>query len=211
MCEYCKESVVSSCGAEDELVHSCTQGDFDESCYSDKLDSRNSKGISRRLFLRELAIGAVAGLSFSAVTEAAGINDKARHAIEYLYDHFEQIDPNDSVEMTLGVVAIYGLAIDPDSCDGDGADNRRRWGREHIANTVQDNVSQIEQTLGGQYQIDIKHIEKVVEPEGVRPRRDDSDEVPMYTIDQFERYAKEAREQITERETIITASRLSRW
>lgn len=65
MCEYCKESVISSCGAEDELVHSCTQGDFDESCYSDKLDSRNSKGISRRLFLRELAIGAMAGLSFS--------------------------------------------------------------------------------------------------------------------------------------------------
>ena len=199
MCEYCKESVVSSCGAEENFAHSRVQEGFDEPCYSDRPDSRqDSKRISRRLLLRELAIGAMAGLSFSVVTEAAGINDKARHAIEYLYDRFEQIDPNDSVEMTLGVVAIYGLAIDPDSCDGDGADNRRRWGREHIANTVQDNVSQIEQTLGGQYQIDIKHIEKVVEPEGVRPRRDDSDEVPMYTIDQFERYAKEAREQITE-------------
>ena len=100
--------------------------------------------------------------------------------------------------MTLGVVAIYGSAIDPDSCDGNGTDSRRRWGREHIESAAQDNVDQIEQTLGGQYQIDIKHIEKVVEPEGVRPRKDDSDEAPMYTTDQFKRYVKETREQIIE-------------
>ena len=210
MYKHGKEAIARPDGADGGLACSCASGSVetpDLSGNSEVFDGdsdcaepggQNSKGVSRRSFLQELAVGTAVGVVASGFGELTGINDKVRDAVEHLYDRFEQIGPNDSVEMTLGVVAIYGSAIDPDSCDGNGTDSRRRWGREHIADTVQDNVSQIEQTLGGQYQIDIKHIEKVVEPEGVRPRKDDSDEMPMYTTDQFKRYIKEARGQITE-------------
>ncbi len=190
MYKHGKEAIARPDRADGGLACSCASDSVETPDLSDdsdcvEPDKQNPEGISRRSFLWDLAVGVAAGLTAGGVGEATGINDKARDAVEYLYDRFEQIGPNDSVEMTLGVVAIYGSAIDPDSCDGNGTDSRRRWGREHIESAVQDNVSQIEQTLGGQYQIDIKHIEKVVEPEGVRPRKDDSDEAPMYTTDQF--------------------------
>lgn len=191
MYEHCKEVIAYPCASDSAETPDLSDDseDFDDDSDCIEPDEQTPASISRRSFLWDLAVGVTAGLAVGAVGEGA---------VEYLYDRFEQIGPNDSVEMTLGVVAIYGSAIDPDSCDGNGTDSRRRWGREHIESAAQDNVDQIEQTLGGQYQIDIKHIEKVVEPEGARPRKDDSDEAPMYTTDQFKRYVKETREQIIE-------------
>ena len=191
MYEHCKEVIAYPCASDSAETPDLSDDseDFDDDSDCIEPDEQTPASISRRSFLWDFAVGVTAGLAVGAVGEGA---------VEYLYDRFERIGPNDSVEMTLGVVAIYGSAIDPDSCDGNGTDSRRRWGREHIESAAQDNVDQIEQTLGGQYQIDIKHIEKVVEPEGARPRKDDSDEAPMYTTDQFKRYVKEARKQITE-------------
>ena len=145
MYEHCKEVIARPDGADGELACSCASDSIETPDLSDdsdciEPDEQTPEGISRRSFLWDLAVGVTAGLAVGAVGEGA---------VEYLYDRFERIGPNDSVEMTLGVVAIYGSAIDPDSCDGNGTDSRRRWGREHIESAAQDNVDQIEQTLGG--------------------------------------------------------------
>ena len=95
MYEHCKEVIAYPCASDSAETPDLSDDseDFDDDSDCIEPDEQTPASISRRSFLWDLAVGVTAGLAVGAVGEGA---------VEYLYDRFERIGPNDSVEMTLG-------------------------------------------------------------------------------------------------------------
>ncbi len=180
-------------------ITTITTKETDSTNSADHRDTSTRQDLSRRKFLG-YSTSAVAGAMIGSLLGAsrAGITDKEQSPVRGSRETL--LSRDDTIKITLGVVAVYATGIDSKSYgNGDDGSNRRHWGEENIQLAVDDAIKQIENTLGGNYKLSTRYREVVDDPDGSDTDADGR-QFPMYTKAAFERHVDSTREWIRSRD-----------